>query len=142
VLLGLVTFPSGIMVLFSPHSLAGRRDFYFRDLNILAILSVFVVSPNQTQVSPQTLRRPPPLPCKHELPGTLPPRDNYFIFYHSLTTHLPNFSTPAHPSHYIDKPLVLYSTAPGRKKSGNGDRASGALIGVFGVLEPIEQPCF
>ena len=56
-----MTLSSGITVLFSPRSLASYRHFYFHDLGILAILSVFVVSPNQTQVSPQILRGNPPL---------------------------------------------------------------------------------
>jgi len=45
--------------------------------------------------------------------------------------------------HFFESFLLTSDTySPRWKKSGNGDRASGALIGVLGVLEPIEQPCF
>ena len=58
---------------------------------------------------------------------------------------------PPHQPHFLSLLLVIslrrsghlsITTASGRKKSGNGDRASEGLIGGFGVLELIQQLCF
>ena len=74
-------------------------------------------------------------------------RFNYSSFYGSpsLVGELDNCAIKLRQKHFTkvwDRGRSGDRTAIGRKKWQNDETASGALIGAFGMLGPIENPCF